>query len=101
MAQQPLFLLLDEPTSNLDPKSQHELLKNIRQLAKEHGMGVAIVIHDLNLAVRYCDKFLFLKDGQTYSFGGIDTVTSETIKAVYDMESEIIEYRDIKMIIPC
>lgn len=100
MAQQPVFLLLDEPTSNLDPKNQHEMFKNVKKLAVEHSMGVAIVIHDLNLAMRYCDKFLFLKDGRVYSYGGIDTVTSETIDAVYNMKSEIIEYRDIKMIIP-
>lgn len=100
MAQQPVFLLLDEPTSNLDPKNQHEMLQNVKKLAVEHRMGVAIVIHDLNLAMRYCDKFLFLKDGRVYSYGGIETVTSETIDAVYDMKSEIIKYRDIKMIIP-
>ncbi|PYG84343.1 iron complex transport system ATP-binding protein [Ruminiclostridium sufflavum DSM 19573] len=100
MAQQPVFLLLDEPTSNLDPRNQHEMLNNVRTLAKEHGMGVAIVIHDLNLAVRYCDKFLFLKDGHAYSYGGIETVTPKAIEAVYNMKAEIIEHRDIKMIIP-
>ena len=100
MAQQPVFLMLDEPTSNLDPKNQHEMLNNVKTLAKKHDMGVAIVIHDLNLAVRYCDKFLFLKDGQAYSYGGIETVTAKAIEDVYNMKSEIIEHNDIKMIIP-
>ncbi len=101
MAQEPTFLLLDEPTSNLDPKNQHEMLSNVRNLAQEHGMAVAIVIHDLNLATRYCDKFLFLKEGMTYAFGGSETVTSETIEAVYDIKTEVIEHKDVKMIIPC
>lgn len=100
MAQQPDFLLLDEPTSSLDPRNQHEMLRNVRKLAADNQMGVAIVIHDLNLAMRYCDKFLFLKDGRVYSYGDIETVTSEAIHDVYDMEAEIVEYGNIKMIIP-
>lgn len=100
MAQQPEFLLLDEPTSSLDPKNQHEMLRNVRKLAADNRMGVAIVIHDLNLAMRYCDKFLFLKNGRVYSYGGIETVTSEAIRDVYDMEAEIIEHGNVKMMLP-
>ncbi len=100
MAQEPHFLLLDEPTSNLDPKNQHTMLKTVKALAKHHQMSVAIVIHDLNLAVRYCDKFLFLKDGKKYAYGGIESVTTETIEAVYGMKSEIIEHNGTKLIIP-
>lgn len=100
LAQQPVFLLLDEPTSNLDPKNQHEMLNTVKKLAVEHRMGIAIVIHDLNLAMRYCDKFLFLKAGRVYSYGGIETVTPEAIDDVYDMQTEIIEHRGIKIIIP-
>lgn len=100
MAQQPLFLLLDEPTSNLDPKNQHEMLRHVRNLAREHHMGVAIVMHDLNLAVRYCDQFLFLKDGQAYACGGIETVTPQTIEAVYDLRTAIVEHENHKVIVP-
>ncbi len=100
MAQRPMFLLLDEPTSNLDPKNQHEMLHKVRQLAAEHNMAVAIVIHDLNLAARYCDKFLFLKEGRVHSFGGIEALTPQAIDSVYDMKVEIIKYQNTKIIVP-
>lgn len=100
LAQQPKFLLLDEPTSNLDPKNQYEVMKLVRHIAKEHNIAVAIVIHDLNLALRYCDKFLFLKDSRIYSYGDSSTVTSKMIKEVYDMPVEIIEHDGVKLTIP-
>ena len=49
-----------------------------------------IVIHDLNLAVRYCDKFLFLKDSKVYAYGGLEVMTPETIRNVYGMDAAII-----------
>ena len=61
--QQPKLLLLDEPTSNLDPRNQYEMMKLVRQMALEQGISVLVVIHDLNLALRYCNRFLFIKDG--------------------------------------
>ena len=100
MAQEPRLLLLDEPTSNLDPRNQHEVLKAVRQLAKEHNISVAIIIHDLNLAIRYCDRFLFLKDSQVYSYGGIETMTAETIESVYEIHVHTIEYMGIPVIVP-
>lgn len=61
MAQQPKLLLLDEPTSALDPKNQYEMLSLVQKIAQQHQIAVAIVIHDINLALRYCDRFLFIK----------------------------------------
>ena len=61
LAQEPRLLLLDEPTSNLDPRNQHEALRTVRRVAKERNISVCIILHDLNLAIRYCDRFLFLK----------------------------------------
>lgn len=100
LAQQPKFLLLDEPTSNLDPKNQHEVLEVICDIARTKNICVAIIIHDLNLAVRYCDKFLFLKDSKVYSFGGRESITPEMIKDVYNMEVDIIYHGNIPIIIP-
>ena len=57
LAQEPNLLLLDEPTSNLDPFNQNEVLRIMRNIAAEHQICVVIVIHDLNLALRYCDQF--------------------------------------------
>ena len=87
--QQPKLLLLDEPTSNLDPRNQYEMMKLVHQMAQEHGITVLVVIHDLNLALRYCDKFYFIKDHVGYSYGGIETVTSKTIETVYGIRAEV------------
>lgn len=100
LVQQPKYLLLDEPTSSLDPNNQHEMLHVIRDIAQEKNIGAAIVIHDLNLAMRHCDRFLFVKDAKVFSFGGVETVTPETIQAVYDLRVDIIEHKGIRVIVP-
>ena len=100
LAQQPKFLLLDEPTSNLDPRNQYEVLKQIRSIAKEQGISVAIVIHDLNLALRYCDRFLFVKDGEIYAYGGAEIMTSDCLENVYGMPTVVKEYKGVQIIIP-
>lgn len=99
LVQQPKLLLLDEPTSNLDPRNQYEMMALVRQVAREQGITVLIVIHDLNLAVRYCDKFYFIKDRIGYSYGGLETVTQETIENVYGIHAEIAEVHGKKVVI--
>lgn len=100
LTQQPQFLLLDEPTSNLDPKNQHEVLQVIGDVARSANICVAIIIHDLNLALRYCDQFLFLKDSKVYHFGNRESITPKLIEAVYNMQVEVIYHRDIPVIVP-
>lgn len=96
---EPKLLLLDEPTSNLDPKNQYEMMALVQELAKEQGFAVITVIHDLNLALRFCDKFYFLKAGEGYSFGGIDTVTAETLAAVYGIRAQVLDVSGRKTVI--
>ena len=100
LAQKPRFLLLDEPTSNLDPKNQLEVLQLVREFAQTKRLSVLIIIHDLNLAARYCDKFLFLKDSSVYAYGGLETMTPEVIEAVYGMKAEIIHHGSVPLIVP-
>lgn len=64
LAQEARFLLLDEPTSALDLAHQAEILGLIRRLSQEQGMGVVIVLHDVNMAARHCDTILALSAGQ-------------------------------------
>lgn len=99
LVQQPKVLVLDEPTSNLDPRNQYEMMALVQQIAREQGITVLIVIHDLNLALRYCDKFYFLKDNCGYSYGGVETVTEETIQTVYGIKAEIAEVNGKKVVI--
>lgn len=100
MAQEPKFLLLDEPTSSLDPKNQHEMLGMVKRIVDTQKIGAVIVIHDLNLALRYCDRFLFIKDTTVYANGGIGIITPQIIEDVYAMTVDIIEHKGMKIIIP-
>ena len=100
IAQEPKLMLLDEPTSNLDPRNQYESMELIRHCAHDHHIAVLVVIHDLNLALRFCDRFLFLKDGAVFASGGQEAVTSENIQAVYGMEATVEQFDGIPMVIP-
>lgn len=100
IAQEPKLMLLDEPTSSLDPRNQYESMELIRHCAHGHHIAVLVVIHDLNLALRFCDRFLFLKDGTVYASGGREAVTSENIRAVYGMDAAVEQFDGIPMVIP-
>lgn len=100
LAQEPKLLLLDEPTSNLDPRNQHEVLRMVKIIAREHNISVVIVIHDLNLAIRYCDRFLFLKDSRVFAYGGLESMTPENIEEVYQIHVHIIEHMDVPVVVP-
>ena len=76
------------------------MLRIVQDICKKQNIGAVVVIHDLNLAVRYCDRFLFIRNAGIYSYGGIETVTAETIRDVYGMDTEIIEHRGNKLIVP-
>ena len=99
LVQQPKLLLLDEPTSNLDPKNQYEMLALIKEMAKERNISVLIVLHDLTLALRFCDKFLFLRAGMVYQFGDESVITEETLSVVYGINSTIMEINGRKIVI--
>jgi len=89
LAQQPDVLLLDEPTASLDLYNQHEVLRTIRDIAKNDNILVILVIHDLNLALRYCDRFLFVKDGGVYCYGDSSILTDEALSEVYNVPVKI------------
>lgn len=95
--QQPQLLLLDEPTSSLDPKNQYEMLALVRRMAQEKNISTLIVIHDLNLALRYCDKFVFIRDGVVYRYGGSSIITEEILFDVYGITSVVTEVNGKKI----
>ncbi|MBU3058960.1 heme ABC transporter ATP-binding protein [Pseudomonas indica] len=79
-------LLLDEPTSMLDPLHQHTTLQATRAFA-EQGAAVLVILHDLNLAARYCDRLLLLEHGRPHAFGTPDDVLrAEPLRAVFGLE---------------
>lgn len=91
LAQQPKVLLLDEPTSSLDIRNQYQVLQIVRDICHADGISAIIVIHDINLALRFCDRFLLMRKGQVYKYGDLSVLDSEALKAVYDVSAKIVE----------
>jgi len=84
LAQQPRFLLLDEPTAHLDPRFQVELLRTTRTLARQSGLGVVLAMHDLNLAGPWADRLALLADGRLVAEGPPEVVlTPELLCEAY------------------
>jgi iron complex transport system ATP-binding protein len=80
LAQAPSLLLLDEPTNHLDIKHQFEILES----AHLHGISVALTLHDLNLAARWCDRVCLIDGGRICAVGHpSDVMTPEVIGKVY------------------
>ncbi|MDC7125130.1 MAG: ABC transporter ATP-binding protein [Spirochaetales bacterium] len=100
LAQNPRVILFDEPTSSLDIAHQHQLMTRIRTLIHSSPMAAVLTMHDLNLALRYCDKFILLKDGHIFASGGRDIINSENIREVYNMEADIIEAGGFPLVVP-
>lgn len=100
LGQEPELLLMDEPTSSLDLKNQLEVLQIIRRVTEERGISAVVTMHDLNLALRFADKFLFLKDGLIFAAGGPEVVTPETVESVYSVPVAIQYYGSRRVVIP-
>jgi len=83
LAQEPQILLMDEPTSSLDLRNQLEVVAVIRHISRERGIAVVVAMHDLNLALRFADHFILLKDRTIHAAGGPEVITPETIESVY------------------
>ncbi|MBQ7328640.1 MAG: ABC transporter ATP-binding protein [Oscillospiraceae bacterium] len=99
LAQQPKALLLDEPTSALDIQNQHQVLKMVRDICHKDNMIAVVVIHDLNLALQFCDRFLLLKDGQVYRYGDHSVLDSKALKDVYGVDAKVVEIEDRRMVL--
>ncbi len=101
LAQQPEVFLFDEPTSNLDVRHQLEVFTTIKQLAETEGRTVIVVVHDLNLATRFSDMLVMLKQGAIYATGKPEQViTEDNIRAVYNVSVAIMESKYGNYVLP-
>ncbi len=100
LAQEPDLLLLDEPTSNLDLKNQMEVIQIIRKTAKTKKIAAIVTMHDLNLALRFADQFLLLKNGTIFAAGGMEVMTSENIENVYSIPVAIKKWGNVSVVVP-
>ncbi|WP_336824510.1 ABC transporter ATP-binding protein [Sporosarcina sp. USHLN248] len=84
LTQQTPYLFLDEPTTYLDIFYQYELLELVRNLNKQHGISIVMVLHDINQAIKYSDVIIAMKDGRIAAKGKPqDVITAEMIKEIY------------------
>ena len=92
LTQQASHLLLDEPTNHLDIRYQHEVLGLVASLATDLGTTAVIVLHDLNLAARYCDDLVLLGRRQVAAVGRVDDVLRpEILEPVYGIGVQRVE----------
>lgn len=90
LAQEPRVLLLDEPTSHLDPRYQVGMMDLLWALCRRDGLAVVAVLHDVNLASQYCDRMVMLAAGRKVGAGPPEEVlTSETMERVFGVRAAI------------
>ena len=91
LAQDTPALLLDEPTSAMDIRHAMATMEELARLA-ETGRTVVAVLHDLNLAARYCDNLVMLDKGAVHAYGNVSrTLTPENIHAVFGVRAAVLE----------
>lgn len=91
LAQEAPLLLLDEPTSALDLSHQYECMSLLKGLNRKAGRGVVVILHDVNLAARYADRVIALKDGELAFDGSPDAMlSSDLLTTLYGIDINLI-----------
>ncbi len=86
------YLLLDEPTSNLDLAHQHRILETARRAA-ERGVGVMAILHEINLAAMYADRIVVLRGGRLAAEGvPVDVLTEAIVRHNFDLSVNITRH---------
>ena len=92
IAQDTEYILLDEPTNNLDIYHATKMMKMVRRLCDELGKTVVLVLHEINYAAFYSDYICAFADGKVAKFGTVEEViTKETLSKLYRVDFEIME----------
>lgn len=101
VASHPQILLLDEPTSALDIHRQVQVLNLMHNIARQDHALVLIVLHDLNLAARLCDRIIVVAEGEvTYAGSPHDVITSDVIRDTYELHVEVLDHRGLPLVCP-
>lgn len=101
-AQETKIVLLDEPTSALDLNHAVEIMEKIKRAADEKKISPVIVLHNINLAVMFCDDIILLKNGEVFAKGTpVEVITEENMEKVYNLKCKIFFTEDnLPYIIP-
>lgn len=84
LAQEPMMMIFDEPTGNLDIANERLILKEAKRLAREKNIGILSSLHDLNQAMDFGDRFFFMKDGIVRYSVTAEKITEEIINEIFD-----------------
>jgi iron complex transport system ATP-binding protein len=100
LAQETRYLVADEPAAGLDPAHGLQLFQHLVALAQA-GKGVAVALHDLSLAVRFCHRVALLKDGKVVACGAPgDVVTEQHLAAVYGIRATLGRVDGLPVVLP-
>jgi iron complex transport system ATP-binding protein len=80
-------------------KHQIEVMDLLKELSN-NGISVLIALHDINMALRYADKFMMLRDGAVFAHGGREIITKKNIEHLYDVKVHIAREDEHVFIIP-
>lgn len=95
IAQDTEYVLLDEPTNNLDIYHASNMMRTVRRLCDELGKTVILVLHEINYAAFYSDYICAFVDGKIAKFGTVDEVINkDTLHDIYKVDFEIIKIHD-------
>jgi iron complex transport system ATP-binding protein len=95
LVKEPILLLLDEPTSNLDLKYQVYVMKIIHEFVRSKNLIAIFTTHDINLALKFSDILVLMKNGRIYAIGEPCSILNEKIiQEVYDIKVKIIQYNN-------
>ncbi len=103
LAQQTDVLLLDEPTTYLDIAHQVEVLDILADLQRQRGITLVMVLHELNMAARYADQLVAIKDGAVLAAGTAeDVMTDHTVSEVFGMPARVLHdpESDARLVVP-
>ncbi len=93
------LLVLDEPTASLDLEVQQHLLRTTQRLAQSHGVGVVLILHDLNQAAAYCDKLCVLYEGELVLEGSAASVmTEENLQKYFKVSAKVTFQNNLPML---
>ncbi len=92
LVQEPKVIILDEPTSNLDVRYQMEILKFLKDYARDKQIIVIMVCHDLNITAAYADRVILMCKGKIFADGNVEEVlTEENLKTVYNIDTKVLQ----------
>lgn len=92
LTQNPQLLLLDEPTNHLDMRYQIRILNLLKKILQESNKALIMVLHDLNLAIRFCTHFLLLfEEGESLQGSAEDILTQGNLEALYGHPLETLQ----------